>query len=50
MRRELCGLLFDEVRLRESAGFQELSFVDFSLDQLSGRRRIARFGRINKPE
>jgi hypothetical protein len=50
MRREPRGLLFDEGKLRGSAGFQELWFVDFLLDQLSGRRRIAWFGRINKPE
>jgi hypothetical protein len=41
MRMATYGFLFDEVKLRESAGFDELCFVDFSLDQLSGRRRIA---------
>jgi hypothetical protein len=43
-------LLFDEIKLRESAGFRELWSVDFPLDQLSGRRSIIRFGWINKPE
>jgi hypothetical protein len=43
-------LLFDKIKLRESAGFQELWSVDFALDQLSGRQRTARFGWINKPE
>jgi hypothetical protein len=50
MRREPYGLLFDEEKLRGRAGCQELWSVDFPLDQLSGRRRIARFGWINKPE
>jgi hypothetical protein len=49
-RRELCVLLFDEVRLRESAGFDELWSVDFRLDQVSGRRRTIQFRSINKPE
>jgi hypothetical protein len=44
------GLLFDEVKLRESAGLYDLCSADFSLDQLSVRRRTARFGWINKPE
>jgi hypothetical protein len=43
-------LLFDEIKLRESAGFRELWSVDFPLGQISGRRRIARFGWINKAE
>jgi hypothetical protein len=34
-RREWYRLLFDKVKLRESAGFQEPSSVDFALDQLS---------------
>jgi hypothetical protein len=45
-RREPYGLLFDEVKARESAGFQEMSSVDFPLDELSDRSRIARFGWI----
>jgi hypothetical protein len=49
-RRELYELLFDEVKLREGAGFDELSSVDLPLDRLSHRRRIVRLGRINKPE
>jgi hypothetical protein len=49
-RRMPSGLLLDEVKLRESAAFQELTSVDFPLDQLSGRRHIAQFGWINKPE
>jgi hypothetical protein len=43
-------LLFDEMKLRESSGFQEPSSVDFPLDQLLSQRRSARFGWINKPE
>jgi hypothetical protein len=50
MRKEPWMLLFDEEKLRGSAGFQELSSVDFPLDQLSGQRRTARFRWINKPE
>jgi hypothetical protein len=49
-RRDPYELFFDEIMVRESAGFQEPWSVDFPLDQLSGRRRIARFGWINKPE
>jgi hypothetical protein len=49
-RREPYELLFDEVKLTESAGLEEPCSVDFPLDQLSGRRHTARFGRINKPE
>jgi hypothetical protein len=49
-RREPYELLFDKVKLRERAGFEEVGCVDLPLDQLSGRRRIACFGRINKPE
>jgi hypothetical protein len=44
------GLLFDEIKLRESAGFQERWSIDFPLDHLSGQQRTARFGWINKPE
>jgi hypothetical protein len=43
-------LLFNEIKLRESAGFQELWYIDFPLDQLSGRQRTAGFGWIDKPE
>jgi hypothetical protein len=39
-RREPYELLFDEVKLKDRAGFEELWSVDFSLDQLSGRRRL----------
>jgi hypothetical protein len=49
-RREPYELLFDDVKLREGAGFHELCSVDFPLDQISGRRRTDRFDRINKPE
>jgi hypothetical protein len=49
-RRELCWLLFDEVRMRKSAGFDELWSVDFRLDQVSGRRRTTRFRSSNKAE
>jgi hypothetical protein len=49
-RREPDGLLFDEVKLRERAGFQELLSVDFPVDQISGPRCIAQFGWINKLE
>jgi hypothetical protein len=50
MRREPYGLLFDNVQLRESGGYEELWSVDFPLDQLSGRGRTAQFGWITKPE
>jgi hypothetical protein len=49
MKRERYGPLFDEIKLKESGGFDELRSIDLPLDQLSGRRRIAHFGRINKP-
>jgi hypothetical protein len=49
-RREPFRLLFDEEKLRGSAAFQELWSLDFPLDQLSDRRRAARFGWINGPE
>jgi hypothetical protein len=44
------GLLFDEVKLRETAGLEELWSVDFPLEQRSGGRLAALFGWINKPE
>jgi hypothetical protein len=50
MRREPDRLSFNEEKLRERAGFQGRWSPDFPLDQLSGRRRIARFGCINKAE
>jgi hypothetical protein len=37
-------------RVRERARIQEPRSVEFPLDQLSGRRRIAHFALINKPE
>jgi hypothetical protein len=49
-RRGPYRLLFDEGKLRGSAGFRELWSVDFPLDQLSGQRHITRFGWINMPE
>jgi hypothetical protein len=49
-RRELSLLFFDEEKLRGKAGLQELWSLDFYLDQLSDRRRAARFGWINGPE
>jgi hypothetical protein len=49
-RREPSRRLFDEEKLRGSAGFQELWSLDFFPDQLSDGRRAARFGRINGPE
>jgi hypothetical protein len=49
-RREPYWLLFDEVKLRENAGFRELCSVDVPLDQVSGQRSAARFGWSNKPE
>jgi hypothetical protein len=49
-RGEPSWLLFDEEKLRGSGGFQELWSVDFPLDQLSDRRRAARFRWINGTE
>jgi hypothetical protein len=49
-RRESCVLLSDDVNFMESARFEELCSVDLFPGQLSGRRRIARFGWIYKPE
>jgi hypothetical protein len=43
-------LIFNEEKLRESAGFRELWSIDFPLDQLSTRRRAARFAWIHQPE
>jgi hypothetical protein len=50
VKRERNEPLFDEIKLRESPGLQELWSLDFPLDQLSGRRQIARFVWINKPQ
>jgi hypothetical protein len=47
-RRQLYKLLFDEVKLKENAGSQELWPGAFPLDKLSGRRRIAQFSWIKK--
>jgi hypothetical protein len=49
-RMEPYWLVFDEKTMRGSARFQELWCVNFVLDQLSDRRRSARFGWISKPE
>jgi hypothetical protein len=49
-RREPSRLLFDEGKLRGSGGFQELWSHDFLLDQLSDRRRAARFGWVKGSE
>jgi hypothetical protein len=49
-RRESSRLLFDKEKLRGSGGLQELSSLDFPLDQLSDRRRVAPFEWINGPE
>jgi hypothetical protein len=45
-------LLFNEEKLRESAGFREWErwSGDFPLDQLSTQRRASRFGWIKQPE
>jgi hypothetical protein len=47
-RREPYRPLFDEVKLRKSAGYQRLWSVDFPLDQLLSRGCSARFGWIKK--
>jgi hypothetical protein len=49
-RSEPHRLLFDEKKLRGSAGFQELWSIDFPLDPLSRRRCTARFGCIIRPK
>jgi hypothetical protein len=43
---------FDEVMLHESGGFRELwdIDIDFAVENLSTRRRNARFGWIKKVE
>jgi hypothetical protein len=50
MAAEPYRLLFNEEKLRESKGFQELWMIDFPLDQLSALRRAANFGWINQLE
>jgi hypothetical protein len=40
-------LLFDDEKLRGKVGIRELSYIGFPSDQLSRRRRTARFGWIN---
>jgi hypothetical protein len=42
-------LSFNEITLRESEKFRELWDIDFPLENLSVRRRNARFGWVNKP-
>jgi hypothetical protein len=49
-RREPFRLLFDEEKLRGRAGVQGLWSLDFPLDEVSDRRRVAQFGWINGPE
>jgi hypothetical protein len=43
-------LLFREDKLRRSQGFQEIWEANYPLDQLSERRREARYGWINQDE
>jgi hypothetical protein len=43
-------LLFREEKLRQSQGFREMWEADDHLDQLSKRRREARYGWINQDE
>jgi hypothetical protein len=42
-------LSFNEITLRESEGFKELWDMDFPLENLSVRRRNARFKWVNRP-
>jgi hypothetical protein len=49
-KREPSRLLFNEEKLRGSGGFRSLWPLDSPLDQLSDRRRAARFRWINGPE
>jgi hypothetical protein len=49
-RTEPYRLLFNEKKLRESAGFRMFWSHDFLLDGLSTRRRAAQFDWINRPE
>jgi hypothetical protein len=41
---------FNEIILRESNGFRELWDIDSPVENLSIRRRSAKFGWINRPE
>jgi hypothetical protein len=41
-------LIFDESTLRQSQGFRTFWHRDYSLEQLSSRRRSARFGWVNR--
>jgi hypothetical protein len=50
MRSESNRLLSDEENPRGSAGLRKHWVIDFSSDQFSRRRRIARLGWINKAE
>jgi hypothetical protein len=43
-------LLFWEEKSRQSQGFREIWVADYPLDQLSKRRREARYGWINQDE
>jgi hypothetical protein len=43
-------VLFDEISLRQSQGFQELWMIDDPVQKLSVRPRNAKVGWINKPE
>jgi hypothetical protein len=46
----LYTLLFRENKVRRSQGFQEIWEANIPLDQLSKRRREARYGQINQDE
>jgi hypothetical protein len=43
-------ILFDEEKLRQTPGFQEIWALDFPLEKLTPRRQAAKFGWVNKPE
>jgi hypothetical protein len=47
---EITRVHFDEIRLRQSPGFRELWAIDYPPENLSARRRGARFGWINRME
>jgi hypothetical protein len=47
---KLYRLLFNEEKLMQSAGLLELWWIDVHLNQLSNRRKNARFGWIKKQE
>jgi hypothetical protein len=44
----LYRFIFDESTFRQSEGFLTLWHRDYSLEQLSARRRSARFGWVNR--